>query len=324
MRLFFSQLLLCSLLLLSACNQNEPIKNSENITETTNHYFTNTFTVRDLMLDTTHWNAMPTGVAMSPIIEEASGIIPSVSNDSCYWTHNDSGGLARIFLYSGNGNQIGTLNFSGIGVKDLEDIALLKQPHGTAKIFVGDIGDNHVSRSTIKFIEINDQKLTEATTEADSVKVIQVAYPKNANGISRKDNAEAFFVDPISKSIYLFTKNTAHTDVFKLSPPFHYSSIDTLQYIGSLIVLGQKMTAADIATDGTLFVVKSYDYIFCWNRDTTLSIDSVLQQKPFMLPYRGEVKGEGFCFGLDKKSYVTISEKDSGINPKFYFYNAKP
>lgn len=68
------------------------------------------------------------------------------------------------------------------------------------------------------------------------------------------------------------------------------------------------ITAGDISRDGKEVVIKSYIYIFYWDRKTDETIPQCLKRVFIGLPYNPEKQGEAIGFTKDGRSYYTISE----------------
>ena len=272
----------------------------------------------------TNWFDFNSEIAINPTIDEASGIIPSFLNDSCYWINEDSGSPGRIFLYSINGNRKGTYNFKGIGVTDMEELAYYHESNDRTIIYVGDFGDNNVVRNDYKIIELNDVAFANGESiDANSVKIIRFEY-RDEKQQKQRYNCEAFICDPLSKNLYLFTKQGSLSEIYKLEPPFDYDNVNIAKKIGSIhISSGQKVTAADISFDRNYFVLKTYDYIFIWNNKSNLTLEELLKSSPKKLPYVGEAQGEAFCFSTNSSSYITTSEYKNGILPKLQIHKHK-
>ena len=84
----------------------------------------------------------------TPLITEASGLAGSRVNPGVLWTHNDSGGLPRVFALDLTGHLLGTWNLPGVNANDYEDIAVGPGPEaGVSYLYVGDIGDNGVVKA---------------------------------------------------------------------------------------------------------------------------------------------------------------------------------
>ena len=74
-------------------------------------------------------------------INESSGLAASILYKDAFWTHNDSGDSARIFLFNKSGDTLAVVNIKGTRAVDWEDIASFKR--GTENyILIADTGDN--------------------------------------------------------------------------------------------------------------------------------------------------------------------------------------
>lgn len=257
---------------------------------------------------------------IQPNLDEISGIIPSINNDSCYWVNEDSGSSGKIHLYSQSGKKVATYNFPGLGINDMEDLAFSENN----TIYIGDFGDNNYSRNNYKIIEINDRKMSigEEYTTTDA-KTINFRYDYDDEGNLNKYNCEAFIFEPLSQSIYLFTKEASRSYIYRLEAPFDYNNINEAKKIGEFRINGQRVTAADITFDGNCFILKTYEYIFYWERVNNETFEELIQKTPMLLPYKGEAQGEAVCFSLNKNNYFTISEKNNGITPSLRHYYKK-
>src|SRR5690606_20934625 len=60
-------------------------------------------------------------------IDEASGLVAGINNMPYFWTHNDSGDEARIFLLDSAARYKATYYLEGIVARDWEDIATMQE-----------------------------------------------------------------------------------------------------------------------------------------------------------------------------------------------------
>lgn len=81
-----------------------------------------------------------------PAIVESSGL---VVRDGLFVTVNDSGDRGRVFTVDGSGATVGTTSWSPAPV-DVEALA----PAGPDEVWVGDIGDNTASRSSVTVLRV--------------------------------------------------------------------------------------------------------------------------------------------------------------------------
>ena len=83
-------------------------------------------------------------------ITEASGIAASRRNPGTLWIHNDSGAGPRVYALSMMGATLAIYDLGGASARDWEDIAVGPGPvAGSSYLYVGDIGDNAESRTSI-------------------------------------------------------------------------------------------------------------------------------------------------------------------------------
>jgi hypothetical protein len=82
-------------------------------------------------------------------------------------------------------------------------------------------------------------------------------------------------------------------------------------------------TAANFSLDGTELLIKNYDSIFYWSRDTTQTVSQMLIDRPKILNYIPEPQGESIAWSLDGSGYYTVSEKVVGRKSNLLFYERK-
>jgi hypothetical protein len=76
-------------------------------------------------------------------LEEASGLVASAAHPGYFWTHNDSGNGAELFLIDSTANIAATMPLAAVRNRDWEDITLGPGPDpDKTYVYVGDIGDN--------------------------------------------------------------------------------------------------------------------------------------------------------------------------------------
>lgn len=129
---------------------------------------------------------------ISSRIPESSGLVASRKNPGLYWTHNDSGGRARIFAIDKHGNVKKTVWVKGARARDWEDIAAGPGPvNGESYVYIADIGDNRKHRGRVQIYRVTEPKLEESADlkiHATSDR-FDVRYPDGAH------DCEAMFID---------------------------------------------------------------------------------------------------------------------------------
>ncbi|WP_084000359.1 hypothetical protein [Actinomadura kijaniata] len=77
-----------------------------------------------------------------PRINEASGIGVSRRHQGVIYTHNDSGGVPKIYALGPDGTTRAVFTLAGAAARDWEGMAMGRDEQGRPAIYVGDIGDN--------------------------------------------------------------------------------------------------------------------------------------------------------------------------------------
>jgi hypothetical protein len=258
-------------------------------------------------------------------LKEVSGVAVSSKNPDVVWVHNDSGDTARVFAVDAKtGQTLGTYTLSGAKAVDWEDIEIGPGPvPGQSYLYVGDIGDNGLSRSWITVYRVPEPVVTGTAANPTSaslsgVDTFNLKYPDGPH------NAESLIVDPKSGEMVIIDKTSAgNPTIYEAPGGLASGSTTTLQDVGTLPLGsggGNLVTSADVSRDGTQVAVRTYDHVLLYNRDPSEDIAKVLeQQQPVAGPVPDEQQGEAIGFLPDGTGYVTTSE---GTNQYLHEYNA--
>lgn len=256
----------------------------------------------------TGFDSISTVVAVQPIIEEASGIADSKTNPGYLWVQEDSGNPTQLYLLKHNGTTQKKIYLSGISNRDWEDMALCG-----GDIYVGEIGDNNASYPDYAFY-----KFPEPTIAADTVRNVETVRFKYPDG---SHDAEAFFVEPSTKNIYVITKRDSASLIYKLTAPLSTSSINTAELVGRLPYNG--VVSAALSADEKEIIVKTYLALYYYTVAAGEKKEAALQKNYTKLPYTLEPQGEAVCFSAAGDGYFTLSEKGFAITQQLYFYKRK-
>lgn len=272
-------------------------------------------------------------------LTEVSGIDASLRYQGFFWVHNDSGDSARIFLIDDQARHRATVTFQNVGAGglDLEDIAVGPGPSGEAGyIYVGDIGNNDAARSnccTILRLVEPDLTLPETgvATATVNVEKMRFDYRGEGNAAGRRD-AEALMVDPRTNHLFVISKTTSQE-----APSNLYELVFTpgatngvAQYVKTIAQRG--IVSADISAGGGEIIIKNYQKVFFWQRDTGQTVGDALAAKPVNPPYSqlGERQGEAIAFVLDADQRQRVNRDRQGFytmgeakNASLYFYQAQ-
>jgi hypothetical protein len=192
-----------------------------------------------------HYKITKTG-RLPVCINENSGLAPSWQ-ENYYWTHNDGGGNAELYMIDKRGYIFDTLFVNDSQNIDWEELTKDDQGH----LYIGDFGNNNQARQDLTIYK-HKNKHTEKITfrYAD-----QTAYP----AAQRVFDCEAFFW--YKGNLYLFSKDWTNKHLTKLYVVPDKAGEYTLSPKES-IFLKSPVTAADISPDGKEFALLSYGKIY--------------------------------------------------------------
>jgi len=248
------------------------------------------------------------GAVASTDLVEASGLTVSRVSTDVLWSHNDSRGAAVLHAMTTTGDSLGTYGLPGAFAFDWEDMAAGPDAAGSgAYLYVADIGDNFKIRGgQVVVYRVPDADPASMEDSFPEVVALPYRYPDGPH------NAEAIFIDPLDPAMYIVTKDTEETLVFKgsLTPG---DGPTTLELVASLS-LGAEVSGSDIDWNGGVIAFRGYSSVWMWNRDDGESIADALGSTPCQAPAPDERQGESLAFSSDL-SYWTVSE---GKNPEIH------
>jgi hypothetical protein len=256
----------------------------------------------------------PMGVNNNKKLEEASGLIASINYPGSLWTHNDSGNPAKLFLLDGKGKTKKTYELAGVENRDWEDIAMGSGPvEGTNYIYLGDIGDN-LRRYDIKYIYRFPEPVE---GQPEQIQNFDTLLVRLEDGIF---DSEALLCDPVSRNLYLFSKEQKKSGVYEIQFPF---TTDTLVAKHLYDIPFRTVNAADISSEGNEVLIKTYDNIYYWKKNGNESINELLKKPPIDLEYDREPQGEAIAWAADGSGFYTLGENAKGERAKLYYYKRK-
>ncbi|MDQ1086831.1 PE-PGRS family protein [Siphonobacter sp. SORGH_AS_1065] len=261
-------------------------------------------------------SAQNRGVLDNPDITEASGLAVSRYSPNLIWTHDDSGNPNEIYLLDDtNAKWKATLVLEGAVNNDWEDMAASIRD-GVPTLYVGDTGDNlnqYATHIIYRFTEPDATKLSGKTSVASSaIDRITYRYPDG------QWDSEGFFVDHETQDIYIISKVSSATKLYRLPYPQSTQSVITAEVVEDLAQT--TITAADLSPNGQELLIKDYLTVFYWKRNSGESIAQMMKRSPRVMPYFPEPQGEAIAFATDNSGYFTLSEDRSGIRGHLYFY----
>jgi hypothetical protein len=250
---------------------------------------------------------------------ELSGLASSRRNAGLLYKHEDSGNYNEIYVTNAKGDDLGKIVLDGISNRDWEDLACGPGPESSKSyLYVGEIGDNdsaYPSVSVFRFPEPDLSTASPQTVVHIAPDVLKFTYPEGAV------NAESLLLDPLTKDLYIMTKQVAHSNLFVAKYPQSTISTTKLAHLASFPF--DLLTSADISPDGSEILVRNTGQVWYWKRQPNETVLNAMLRKPMDAPYaRNEHQGEAICFAADVSGYFTISEtkKFPGDIPALSFY----
>ena len=251
---------------------------------------------------------------------EVSGIAASQVNKGMLFVEEDSGNPNQIQLINQSGETIGVYTLSGVANRDWEDIAVAPGPiAGVSYVYLAEIGDNKSQYSTKFIYRFPEPSLTGKTLPVnETITAFDKIELKLPDGVK---NAESLMVDPLTKDIYIASKENA-TTIYVATYPQDVTKVNTMKKLAVLPL--STMTAGDISPDGNEILLKTTAYIIYWKKSGSESIADLFKKMPSFIPYTIEQQGEAVCFSADGTGYYTTSERsDPTIEQPIYFYKRK-
>jgi len=249
-----------------------------------------------------------------PKLTEASGIADSKANAGYLWVEQDSGNPPDLDLLQHDGTWLKTIHLANVVNRDWEDIVLSAGPKtGVQYLYIAETGDNLLVHSDYAIYRLEEP--VAATDTVKQVDKIAFFYPDGSH------NAEAILVDADTKDIYIITKVDRRSKVYKLTYPYSLTVANKAEEVG--ILTYNLAVSAAISPSGKEIVVKTYDAIYSYARNSGETIIQTLGKEPVTLPYTAEPQGEAIVFANNDSGYYTISEKALASGVKLYFYRRK-
>jgi hypothetical protein len=252
------------------------------------------------------------GVIQSPLIDEASGIAASRKNPGVLWVHND-GGPPCLYALSPQGKHLGIYTLSGARNRDWEDIAIGPGPEPNVDyLYVGDIGDNNSKHKYVTIYRVPEPRVDANQPAANviltGVEAIGLLYPDGPR------NAETLMLDPLTKDIYIVSKEEP-SKVYRAAYPQSTTSKTTLEYVAKLP--WGTATGGDISGDGRMVIVRNYLAASLWLRPQNAPLWRAFEGDECKVSLIFEQQGEAICFDASGAGYFTTSEHTH--QPIYYF-----
>ena len=235
--------------------------------------------------------------AMLTDVPEASGLAVSRAHPGLLWTHNDSGNDAVLYAFEQTGAVRGQVRVPA-RMRDWEDVSAGPCNQDGDCLYIGDIGDNEMSRRTIQVYRIAEPNPGDRQTGRPEA--ISLTYPDGPH------NAEAMFV--ADERIFIVTKDRSGmlyrsaAAVGDVLSAFNRGSTNIkLQRIAHLDLTG--VTDAEMSPDGATVAVRTSDEVVIYAAADLMrgNVDARVR-----IPVQGlrEPQGEGVALGDNGVLYL--------------------
>jgi len=243
-----------------------------------------------------------------PRVNESSGVAPSLTSKSDYFTHNDSGDGPRFFRFDVQGVKA-VYTLQGITAIDWEERATA--PVGGGKwVYLGDIGDNLRVRAHVLVHRVAEPKALGDQT-LTTFETYTITYPGGAA------NAECLMVRPGVGDLYIVTKvDTGLSKVFKVPKPpgtgtyaaqlLGTIQVDTTPKGSTSSSANRLVTGGAISPDGRWVVLRTLRGALEFR--APVNFDQWPTVAPNRVPLASEVQGEAITYDLAGQHLVTTSE----------------
>ena len=246
------------------------------------------------------------------VIDEASGIADSYRNPGYLWVNQDSRQPTELYLLSHKGKLAKKIFIKNVANRDWEEVGVSNGPDAGKKyIYIGEVGDNVNAYSNYALYRFPEPASDVDTVE--QVDKIAFIYPDGPH------DCEAFFVEPVSKDIYLITKRDVPSKVYRLAYPQSINSMNTAEYIADLPYNGVVATAYSETKKELL--IKTYGNIYFYKHSSGQPIADLVKKPQVTLSYQVEPQGEAMCFAIDDSGFFTLSEKGFAPYMNLNFYS---
>ncbi len=236
-------------------------------------------------------------------LTESSGLAASRKTPGVWWSHNDSGGKPRLYVFDNAGKDLGYFTVSGATNIDWEDMAAGPCPDGKSCLYIGDIGDNARKRSKIVMYRVPEPSVENVKNQGVTgpADVFTLQYPDGAH------DCEALLVHPKTRDVYLFTKaNDGTTTAYRL-PGTAEPGSHKLEKVVTLNFTNDLVTGGDFSPLGDQLVLRGYTYGLVFRVDAAGV--PVKDAKPTQIDTGATIQGEAIAYATDGMSLWVTSER---------------
>lgn len=265
---------------------------------------------------------------------EASGIVPSPTQDRVLWLHNDSGDASRLFAARTDGAQLGRVFLRDVVARDFEDLAAAPCPDGSGPcLFVADIGNNRHNRRDLAVYVLPEPVVDPERPFGEVFAATHARYPFRYPQGANPD-AEALVVAPDGSTFYVFEKiDWDQARIWRhpgpLVPDVEVELVELHAFPsqGALSPGGRQITGADLHPSGTRLIVRVYSGLYEYRFDRAGSLDrlDLADVTEVLRGPESEPQGEAVAYDHAGTGLYTISEDAGGRGGRvLHHYPCRP
>ena len=266
------------------------------------------------------FETVPKSYPITPgIIDEASGLAPSFTMNGYLWTLQDSGQPNSLYLMTPDGKTIKEYNVPGSQNHDWEDLASGPGPvDGVNYLYIGEIGNNNPPMTvTNKIYRVQEITSASATFNQNNLETITFSYPDGPR------DAETLLLDPITKDIFVVSKEADKAGIYRLPYPQSTSQTIMAEKVGNIpsVVF---TTGGSVSFNGNEILIRGYFSAAYWTRKSGETIGQTLLKAPIkQIIIAPEPQGEAICFDRDAKGFYTLGEIGQATSVNLNYYSRK-
>jgi hypothetical protein len=239
-------------------------------------------------------------------IHESSGLACSRQMPGLFWTHNDAGNTARLYLFNSKGEDLGVCEVHGARAHDWEDMASFTIGR-KSYLLIGDVGNNHLKADVQVLYLVEEPPIN--PQRGLVVRRVPVLYAIHYRYEDGRHNCESMAVDAVGKTILLVSKDAdKECHVYTLPWPKTKPQGPVVAKIIATLKI-PTTTAMDISPDGHRAVVLTYGNAHEYKRGPDEDWAAAFSRPPRVLSMPRRAQGETICYGLDGKTLYLTSEK---------------
>jgi len=261
------------------------------------------------------------GKLESDRLDEASGLQAGAGD--VFFVHNDEG--ARLFMIDAAGRDLGFRKVGGAKNRDWEDITRVPGADGPLLV-IGDIGDNHSSRSRPSLYFVREPAVDDSLAEIQVQHRLRFTYPDGPRDVeamaydaaggrllllSKRDQPPRLYGLPLDLALWQHEMQAEFLgEVPGFRPP---TRSDILKHPRRGLWVSQP-TGMDISPDGRLAAVLTYRSLYLFRREGTESWPEAFQRQPVEFVGPPGTHDEAVSFSLDGRSiYVTTEGRPAPL-----------